>query len=190
MARTGPDLSMIHHIGGWGYLIGDEGSGYSIGRRAISAVAHAFDGGPKTQLTHIAESCLNIFDRSSLLSTISKPNWKFQQVAPFVLKAAEDGDQVATSLVREEIQLLANQSEWILQSIPDLQPRFTVVGGLTNNDYYIEALCQAMGKIWPIASFSAPCATPAEGAVQIAMQKSNGSAGYLSANLPLKDRQG
>src|SRR5436305_1149612 len=38
--------------GGWGHLIGDEGSGYWIGREALAAVMRASDGrGPDTQLT-------------------------------------------------------------------------------------------------------------------------------------------
>jgi len=36
--------------GGWGYLIGDEGSGYALGSMGLRAVAHAFDGGPATEL--------------------------------------------------------------------------------------------------------------------------------------------
>ena len=38
--------------GGWGYLMGDEGSGYAIGRAALQAVAQATDGrGAATSLT-------------------------------------------------------------------------------------------------------------------------------------------
>src|SRR5213078_4483038 len=38
--------------GGWGHMIGDEGSGYWIGREALAAVMRAGDGrGPETGLT-------------------------------------------------------------------------------------------------------------------------------------------
>src|SRR5204863_821295 len=38
--------------GGWGHMIGDEGSGYWIGREALAAVMRAADGrGPSTALT-------------------------------------------------------------------------------------------------------------------------------------------
>src|SRR3954452_8656898 len=37
--------------GGWGHMIGDEGSGYWIGRESLAAVSRAFDGrGPETRL--------------------------------------------------------------------------------------------------------------------------------------------
>ncbi|GIV62294.1 MAG: hypothetical protein KatS3mg044_1160 [Rhodothermaceae bacterium] len=41
----------FHRAGGWGYLLGDEGSGYAIGLAGLRAVAGAFDGGPATTLT-------------------------------------------------------------------------------------------------------------------------------------------
>src|SRR5688572_27615913 len=40
--------------GGWGYLLGDEGGGFWIGRAALSAVVRQFDGrGPTTTLTEM-----------------------------------------------------------------------------------------------------------------------------------------
>jgi hypothetical protein len=40
--------------GGWGYLLGDEGGGFWIGRAALSAVVRQFDGrGPATRLTDL-----------------------------------------------------------------------------------------------------------------------------------------
>ena len=40
--------------GGWGYLIGDEGGGFWIGRSALASVVRQFDGrGPATQLTEL-----------------------------------------------------------------------------------------------------------------------------------------
>ena len=44
----------IHRVGGFGRFIGDEGSGYSIGRKALTAIAKEFDGrGSKTILTSL-----------------------------------------------------------------------------------------------------------------------------------------
>src|ERR1041384_2178791 len=40
--------------GGWGYLFGDEGSGYTIGIAALRAVMQSYDGrGPKTLLSQL-----------------------------------------------------------------------------------------------------------------------------------------
>src|SRR5690606_8774057 len=47
-----------HRVGGWGYLLSDEGSGFWIGREALIAVLHCMDGrGPHTILTdRVAEA--------------------------------------------------------------------------------------------------------------------------------------
>ena len=36
--------SSIHRAGGWGHIIGDEGSGYDIGRRILTQIMKSYDG--------------------------------------------------------------------------------------------------------------------------------------------------
>src|SRR5215210_6230252 len=56
--------------GGWGHMIGDEGSGYWIGREALAAVMRASDGrGPATALTAEILAYLHIEDESRLPRT-------------------------------------------------------------------------------------------------------------------------
>jgi N-acetylglucosamine kinase-like BadF-type ATPase len=51
----------IYRAGGWGRTIGDEGSGYAIGRDAFQAVAHAIDDPrKKTRLTKLFQSQFGI----------------------------------------------------------------------------------------------------------------------------------
>ena len=175
LVRTGPDLTDVDHVGGWGYLIGDEGSGHAIGRRGLTAVGHALDGGPRTLLTERVNAHLKISDRQSLLRTISQKKWDFQHVAPLVLRAAEEKDSVATSIVREEAESLAQQAGWLLKRHPELNPRFTIIGGLSNSEFYVDAMCRIMKSAWPQASFSLPAAAPAEGAAQIAIRQATRS---------------
>ena len=175
MARTETNHTQIDHVGGWGYLIGDEGSGYSIGRRGIAAVGHAFDGGPATTLTDLVRDHLNIHDRHSLLKSITSPDWKFPHVAPLVLKASGDADSVACAIVHNETALLARQAEWLLKKHPYLNPRFTITGGLSSHNFYVASMCSAMRRIWPAAEYTLPTGTPLEGAVQIAMRQITGS---------------
>ena len=49
--------------GGWGYLMGDEGSGYDIGRRALQMAAQASDGRIEmTRLLHMIPTQLGLTD--------------------------------------------------------------------------------------------------------------------------------
>lgn len=58
-AGTGSDAFLVQpdrqvSIGGWGYIFGDEGSGYDIGQRTLRAAIYAHDGrGPKTAILDI-----------------------------------------------------------------------------------------------------------------------------------------
>ena len=189
LAKTGPSLSDMVHVGGWGYSIGDEGSGYSIGRRTMAAIAHQMDGGPSTILSDMAKHHLGVRDRYSLLNNISQPDWRFQDIVPHTLNAAEQGDEIATSIVENETKLLANQLTWILNKYPNLNPVFTAIGGLCNHQYYLRNLSDAVTQIWPEASYIAPQYTPAEGAAQIAVKRFNNSDGFESENLLPKGQQ-
>src|SRR5438876_9738583 len=53
--------------GGWGHMIGDEGSGYWIGKEALAAVMRAVDGrGSETRLTEDVLTHFQIADTSQL----------------------------------------------------------------------------------------------------------------------------
>src|SRR5258707_1591 len=85
--------------GGWGHIIGDEGSGYWIGREALAAVMRASDGrGPATELTTGILANLQLDDESQLPRIIYDPEVPRMTVAalgPIVQRVAEEGDAVA-----------------------------------------------------------------------------------------------
>jgi N-acetylglucosamine kinase-like BadF-type ATPase len=89
--------------GGWGYLVGDEGSGYWIGMRAVQCAARALDGrGPATVL---AERVPEYYGETSLRAVGSRiygfelERPEIAALAPLVLEAAEHGDQVAARII-------------------------------------------------------------------------------------------
>jgi len=189
LAKTGSSLSDMIHVGGWGYSIGDEGSGYSMGRRTMAAIAHQIDGGPRTMLSEIAKHHLGVTDRYSLLNKISQSDWKFQDIVPHTLNAAAQGDEIAAWIVQYETKMLVHQVTWILKKHPDLNPVFTAIGGLCNHEYYLTNLSDAVAKVWPNASYVAPKYTPAEGAAQIAYRHFNHPDDFQSEHLLPTDQQ-
>ena len=57
--------------GGWGYLFGDEGSGYAIGISALRAVMQAYDGrGPKTLLSELVLERFALHTPTELVRTL------------------------------------------------------------------------------------------------------------------------
>ena len=89
-------------VGGWGYLFGDEGSGYELGRLALRAISQAADGrGPATELTARILGALGLAEPLDLLGRLypPPPASEIAALAGHVLGAADDGDAVARRLV-------------------------------------------------------------------------------------------
>src|SRR5258705_4161625 len=89
--------------GGWGHMIGDEGSGYWIGREALSAVMRAGDGrGPATALTADVLAHFEIADVSRLPTIVydrELPRVSVAALGPLVERVAAQGDAAAAGIL-------------------------------------------------------------------------------------------
>ncbi len=89
--------------GGWGYLLGDEGGGFWIGRAALSAVVRQFDGrGPATRLTELVLAEMHLATPSELIHAIYDRGLQRPLVAGLadvVQQAMLAGDAVATHIL-------------------------------------------------------------------------------------------
>src|SRR5262249_61492288 len=97
--------------GGWGHLIGDEGSGYWVGREALAAVVREADGrGPATGLTGAVLEHFSTATAAGLVHVVYNRDVPRQHVAalgPIVQRAASSGDAVAYNILdRAAEQLL------------------------------------------------------------------------------------
>jgi len=97
--------------GGWGHMVGDEGSGYWLGREAVAAVMRAADGrGPSTRLTDDILAHFNVTDVSRLPRIVydrETPRMNVAALGPIVDGAASVGDAVATRILERAIDELA-----------------------------------------------------------------------------------
>ncbi len=95
--------------GGWGFAISDEGSGLWIGRRAVSAILRAHDQGLQTSLGAMIFQAWKISNVDELVQQAnSTPPPDFPRLFPAVLKAAGNGDTVASDLLTEAGTKLAD----------------------------------------------------------------------------------
>jgi N-acetylglucosamine kinase-like BadF-type ATPase len=126
-------------VGGWGHLLGDPGSGYSVGQKGLRAVAAACDGGDATTLRARLREQFGIEDREQLIHAVYQDGISMQDVAPLVVDAAAD-DAVAAGILADEADGLAEQVGWLVDQSDPITPRITLLGGMIQNDRYDRVL--------------------------------------------------
>jgi N-acetylglucosamine kinase-like BadF-type ATPase len=122
-----------HRIGGYGWQMGDEGSGYAIGRAALGAVSRAADArSPKTALSERILRATKSSDLDALIrwAATASPS-EVAALAPHVLAVAAGGDQLAQGITDYAARELSQLAICLLPKM-DLTPpvRVAVTGGL------------------------------------------------------------
>ena len=96
--------------GGWGHLIGDEGSGYELGRRCLQVVARAADGrGQATILEKLLLKQWNLDNANDIIGKVYNECDKasIAALSALVCVAAREGDEVARGIVKDAAYELA-----------------------------------------------------------------------------------
>ncbi len=96
--------------GGWGPGIGDEGSGFWIGREAVRRAFLAMDGGVETGLLEAVRRAWGVEDLNGMVAYANRlPGPEYAALAPVVMQCAEAGDSVAGEVLRMAGDELAAQ---------------------------------------------------------------------------------
>ena len=129
-----PDGEIIH-TGGWGYILGDEGSGYAICIDALRAAICGYEGSAeKTLLTDAVKEHYQVNDMLELIDIFydpPMPRSEIAKLAPIVFKCSEN-DGVADAIIRNHAQLLANTVSALLSQLPEGTP-LGLWGGIFEN---------------------------------------------------------
>lgn len=118
--------------GGWGHLLGDEGSGHDLGRAALRAATAALDGrAPQTGLVAAVLAWAGARDATELRSRAypAPPASQVAQLGGEVLRLASDDDEVARRLVRTAAADLSALVRAVAESLHLVPPIPVVVGG-------------------------------------------------------------
>src|SRR5262249_25584071 len=107
--RNGEGRSV--RAGGWGYVYGDEGSGFDIARQALRASLRMDEGwGPPTHLRDLLLEATGARNANQMLHEFYTDTWPRSRVAtlaPLVDRAATEGDGVAAQIIGNAAQDLA-----------------------------------------------------------------------------------
>ncbi|MGH7561713.1 MAG: N-acetylglucosamine kinase [Gemmatimonadales bacterium] len=162
----------LTRAGGLGWQMGDEGSGYAIGRAALQAVGRADEGrGPATTLSERLLAIARVDDFDGLVgwSTTAQPG-ELAAFAAAVAEAAESGDQVAGGILADAASALESlvasvSGRWTGE--PAMIPVALTGGGLAQDRPLGRRLASLLDATGRYALRTAPL-DPAEGALRIA----------------------
>ncbi len=123
----------IHYAGGLGFLFGDPGSGYDIGRRAVARAVLELQGwAPPSGLGPLLKSTAGVDTADALLGHYygSAPaTSQIAAIAPAVLRLAAEGDAAAReAAVESAAGLLALAKRVAARLFPDTVPGSLQVG--------------------------------------------------------------
>ena len=142
------DAGESAQVGGWGYLLGDEGSGYQLGLRALQAVARAADGRAQpTALTEAILSELSLAMPKDLIHWVYAPNRTrdIARLAPLVLTT---DDPAAHAIIAECVAELALAGQTVAQRLQIKTPAYAFAGGLLSEANPLSlGLCAALGLL-------------------------------------------
>ncbi|HJR78993.1 MAG TPA: BadF/BadG/BcrA/BcrD ATPase family protein [Anaerolineales bacterium] len=156
-APTGPALALICgtgsiaygrtaggdliRAGGWGYLFGDEGSGFAIGAAALRAVMQAFDGRDEpTLLTELIQAHRRLESSVELVQAIygaESPRTEIADLAELVEQAAAEGDGAAFSILDGAAMELARLVRVVYKRLGSSAVSLALAGGVILHGVYL-----------------------------------------------------
>ena len=168
----------IARAGGWGWRLGDEGSGFWIGERALRAVLRARDGrGPSTSLENAMADHFGLSGPEDIVRIVyedggASPRGRVALFSGRVADAAGAGDGVARAILEEAAEELALAATTVVRGLELAKSAYDVVlsGGTFRalpelRRLVEERLASPGARIVPLE------AEPAVGAVRLALEE-------------------
>lgn len=165
----------VHRAGGFGHLIDDEGSGYSIGRDLLSAVVRAADGREaETVITRLVCDRLGIGSVQEVVGFVydkSRNKKDIASLAPLLTEACEAGDAAALRIAERNAAALAELASAVTARLGMERGALAMAGSvLLHNGHVREAFLQRMAERFPHLSCGAGKRDASYGAVLLALQ--------------------
>ena len=148
-------LGQEARAGGWGYLLGDEGSGYDLGLKTLRTVTKALDDClAADRLTSSLLEYLQLDSASELTDYFYKkpkaPS-EIASIARLTHQLAQEGDAISQNLCLEASKELALIAYTVLKKLTmtDTTVNVGLSGGAFQSDFLVNAFCQDLLKKAP-----------------------------------------
>jgi len=166
-------------VNGWDYILGDEGSGYEIGIKALRALMRAYDGrGESTLLSKTVLEDLNIKNISELIKWAYSDYFSKDRVAAIaktVCKTAEMGDKISKKILKEEADEAIISVKTVVDKLGLADKEFDLVfvGNVFKCEKYFKSvLMRKLKSKFTKINFKSLTKKPVEGAIKLALRKS------------------
>lgn len=185
IAGTGSNLACrgsdgkIMTAGGWGPVLADQGSGYTLGLQGLRRGFLALDQRRPTRLLEVAMKFWNLSTLDELVSYANQvPAPDFTKLAPDFVACADQGDEVAIEVMRHEGENLASMAILLIErlrasasGISFAPPAVAFTGSvLTHAQQVRRAMNEALRKRYPQIELREEPADPSAGALWGARQ--------------------
>ena len=154
-------------IGGWGYLLGDAGSGYWIGKQVLQSIIRNHENHPYANGETFAYAFeqhilaeLNFSHPRQLIAWLYRgqraPPVQLADLARLVLKLAETGNWQAQNILQRAALHLVAQANLLMKQLAYQDAPVAFAGGLLNHSNFLSeevarrlGLCERPAAIYP-----------------------------------------
>ncbi len=167
--------SGIHTKGGWGHIIGDGGSAYSIAVNGLAEAVHLFDEN-KTDAP-LVKAAQGFFESENLRLIIDKVYSEattkdvLAGFARYVADEALKGDEPSNNIIKNECDKLLRTVYSLLDEIGGCKILYLYGGVFQNNPTFRELFVEALNKKYPTVRAELLSIPPEEGALRIAREQ-------------------
>ncbi|CCI86125.1 N-acetylglucosamine kinase [Lactobacillus gigeriorum] len=155
-------------VGGYGNILGDEGSGYAIARSALQSALLSWDKREENSLIGMFTNLLNVESMNEVTAKFYRmANPEVAGMAVHVAKLADSGDQDAMTIIKDQAHLLARDIIIGLDRYEDPKPMKIALTGsvLANNEMMRGLIEDEVKEAYPDAVFSVSNGENARGVI-------------------------
>ncbi len=170
MAFGRNESGLSARAGGWGYVLGDEGSAFDIARQALRAALRMEEGwGAATSLRGKLLEAAGAASANQLMHRFYEPAWprdRIASLAPLVAAAAAAGDPAAQEILANAGQQLAALASAVRGQLwsPEEAVEIAYSGGVFQSEVISRRFCELVERE-PRSTAGPAKRTPAEGAL-------------------------
>ena len=169
---------LVRTVGGWGALLGDEGSAYDVAMHALRAAVRAWDGrDSETRLVQAAQRYFKVRRLDELIPLFYQQGIQRHQIAGFapkVVQIAERGDQTAQLVAIARAFILAVDAIACARELfaPSDSFPIALTGGMfRGRTLFRKAFETRFRETFPQAVFRTPIMKPAVAVAKIAWRR-------------------